>query len=77
MRNNIRFLIGFSLLGMVLQYHLSGCATVKPYEREFLAKRTMDFNKELGEEAIERHWLETLEGSSGGLGGSGGGCACN
>lgn len=55
----------------------AGCAAVKPYEREYLALHIMDFNKELEEEAIERHWLETLEGSSGGLGGSGGGCACN
>jgi len=56
---------------------LQACAAVKPYEREHLAKRIMDFNKVTSEEATERHWLETLEGSTGGMGGSGGGCACN
>jgi hypothetical protein len=56
---------------------LNACASVKPYEREHLAKRIMDFNKVVNEEATERHWVETLEGSTGGMGGSGGGCACN
>jgi hypothetical protein len=37
----------------------------------------MDFNADQSEDGIERHWVETREGSSGGLGGSGGGCACN
>lgn len=63
------------LLGMATL--LNACAAVKPYQREHLALRIMDFNKELPEEAIERHWIETLEGSTGGMGGSGGGCACN
>ncbi len=65
------------LLLLGLQCLISGCATVKPYEREYLAQRIMDFDKEKIEEAKERHWLETLEGSTGGVGGSGGGCACN
>lgn len=56
---------------------LNACAAVKPYEREHLALRIMDFKQAQGEEATERHWLETLEGSTGGMGGSGGGCACN
>lgn len=56
---------------------LSACAAVRPYEREYLSLKIMDFKTEAIEEASERHWLETLEGSSGGIGGSGGGCACN
>lgn len=56
---------------------LSACAAVKPYEREHLACRIMDFKQAQSEEATERHWLETLEASTGGMGGSGGGCACN
>ncbi|MCA9744191.1 DUF4266 domain-containing protein [candidate division KSB1 bacterium] len=56
---------------------LHSCAAVKPYEREYLSKKIMDFRTEANEEASERHWLETLEASSGGVGGSGGGCACN
>jgi hypothetical protein len=74
-RNHLYLLIRALLLG--LQFLVTGCAAVKPYEREYLAKRIMDFEQELNEEAKERHWLETLEGSSGGMGGSGGGCACN
>lgn len=56
---------------------LNACAAVKPYEREHLACRIMDFKQAQSEEATERHWLETLEASTGGMGGSGGGCACN
>ncbi len=62
---------------VLLAFLLQACTSVKAYEREHLAKRIMDFNKVAGEEATERHWLETLEGSTGGMGGSGGGCACN
>ncbi|MDZ7361223.1 MAG: DUF4266 domain-containing protein [candidate division KSB1 bacterium] len=76
MNRNSRFMLaGFLLLA--IQFFAGGCAAVKPYERELLAQRIMDFDKAKTEEAKERHWLETLEGSTGGLGGSGGGCACN
>ncbi len=74
-RNRIIFLL--SILPWCLQGLISGCATVKPYQREYLSQRIMDFDKEKVEEAKERHWLETLEGSTGGMGGAGGGCACN
>jgi hypothetical protein len=74
-RSYLFFLLAFVLL--ILQILAVGCATVKPYERELLAQRIMDFDKAKTEEAKERHWLETLEGSTGGMGGSGGGCACN
>jgi hypothetical protein len=73
-RNYLYFLSGLLL---ILQCLIAGCASVKPYQREYLAQRIMDFNKETDEEAKERHWLETLEGSTGGMGGTGGGCACN
>ena len=56
---------------------MNGCATVKPYQREYLADRIMDFDSFSEETAMERHFLETREGSSGGKGGAGGGCACN
>ena len=70
-----RTIIGVAvvLLGLLA----SGCAAVKPYEREYLSLKIMDFRTEKSENGIERHWLETLEGSAGGIGGSGGGCACN
>ena len=56
---------------------MNGCATVKPYQREYLADRIMDFDSFSEETAMERHFLETREGSSGGKGGAGGGFACN
>ncbi|HEX9654855.1 MAG TPA: DUF4266 domain-containing protein [bacterium] len=54
-----------------------GCATVRPYEREFLADRIMSFEANREEVVMERHFIETREGSMGGYGGAGGGCACN
>ena len=62
-----------SLLLLALHFLSIGCAAVKPYERELLAQRIMDFDKSKAEEAKERHWRETLEGSTDGMGGSGGG----
>lgn len=76
MKRNTYFTLASFLL-LALQFFSTGCVTVKPYERELLAQRIMDFDKAKAEEAKERHWLETLEASSGGIGGSGGGCACN
>ncbi|HHL71073.1 MAG TPA: DUF4266 domain-containing protein [Bacteroidetes bacterium] len=61
----------------IFMFLLNGCAAVKPFEREYLGLKIMDFAFEARENAVESHWLETLEGSSGGSGGSGGGCACN
>jgi hypothetical protein len=71
-----RKIIGFGLL-MACLYGVSGCATVKPYQREFLADRIMDPRSTLREEAADRKWLSTREGALGGSLGAGGGCACN
>ena len=56
---------------------LAGCATVAPYQREYLADRIMDPAASARERALERHWLDTREGATGGALGAGGGCACN
>ncbi len=56
---------------------LAGCATVAPFQREYLADRIMDPAASARERALERHWLDTREGASGGALGAGGGCACN
>lgn len=55
----------------------SSCATVKPYEREYLADPIMEFDANKEEALLEMHFLLTREGSIGGYGGAGGGCACN
>ena len=56
---------------------LAGCATVRPYEKEHLADPIMSFREDTREAASELHWIEAREGSTGGTGVSGGGCACN
>ncbi|MFQ5649857.1 MAG: DUF4266 domain-containing protein [bacterium] len=65
------------LVSSMCPFVFSACATVKPYERENLADRIMAFDVVAEETAMERHFLETREGSMGGHGGAGGGCACN
>lgn len=52
----------------------SGCATVRPWEREHLADPTMTFEEE--EAADDQLVFESREGSAGGTGEGGGGCAC-
>ncbi len=55
---------------------LAGCATVKPYEREYLGDSIMSFDEDAKEASRNVSWIETREGSTGGTGGAGGGCAC-
>jgi hypothetical protein len=63
------------LIGAALA--VAGCATVKPWEKEHLADRIMSFDEDAREAAEELHWIEAREGSTGGAGAAGGGCACN
>jgi len=55
----------------------SGCARVKTYERELLAKPTMTFQPDPHEDVLDNHMLEAREGAAGGYGSAGGGCGCN
>ncbi|MBI5327604.1 MAG: DUF4266 domain-containing protein [Deltaproteobacteria bacterium] len=68
-----KLLTGFILVIMFL----SGCAAVKPWEREYLADPTMQFDSNKEEKAVREHFLGTREGSIGSFGVSGGGCGCN
>lgn len=70
-------LLLYLLIEVLLIFMLHSCAIVKPYQREYLADRIMNFDSNQDEISMERHFLETREGSSGGQGGAGGGCACN
>jgi len=76
MKFNYRLLLAMVLFALTASI-TSSCATVKPYEREMLSDPTMDFKSRREEVAMEQHFLLTREGSIGGLGGAGGGCACN
>ena len=56
---------------------LAGCATVAPYERERLARRDMQLDRNAELNAGQDHATAYREGASGGEGTSGGGCGCN
>ena len=55
----------------------AGCATVKPYEREYLSRPSMDRQNERTEALFYTHVLDAREGATGGVGNAGGGCGCN
>jgi diaminopimelate epimerase len=61
----------------VLICGLGACATVAPYERERLARPDMEVGRNADAKAGEEHATAYREGSSGGMGSSGGGCGCN
>lgn len=56
---------------------LNGCATVRAYQREYLQDPIMSLSEDAREAKDNLHWIEAREGSTGGAGAAGGGCACN
>jgi len=62
---------------MMLAVSASGCSTIKPYEREVLARPGMSFSDSPDVAVAEEHSTVIREGSSGGFGSGGGGCGCN
>lgn len=73
-RARVSLALGLLLAGLVLA--ATGCGA-RAYQREALTDRVMDIDADAEEESREIKWLEAREGSTGGVGGSGGGCACN
>jgi hypothetical protein len=55
----------------------SGCATVRPEEKEHLAEPSMAFTSGGATTTHEQHVLDNREGASGGGSTRGGGCGCN
>lgn len=55
----------------------SGCVTVKPYQRENLARPAMAGEMPAGAQRFEQHRGGSREGADGGTGQPGGGCGCN
>jgi hypothetical protein len=75
LRPRLRANLLLSLLALVA---LSGCAAhVRPYQRERLTDRIMSFEAQAKKDARLTKSFEAREGSTGGNGGAGGGCACN
>lgn len=56
---------------------VAGCASVAPYEREYLAEPAMQVNRDPVDQGYEDHIYFSIEGSSGGRSFGGGGCGCN
>lgn len=71
----IRITALFALLSALLA--TSGCVTVRPEEREFLADPAMTFGADATATGQEEHVLSNREGSYGAGTVTGGGCGCN
>lgn len=56
---------------------LPGCAAVKPWEREHLARTDMGWDPDRLEAQRRSHVYFSKEASLAGSGGGGGGCGCN
>lgn len=55
----------------------SGCSTVKPWQRDLLAKPHMALDSDPLQSSFDDHIYFSKEASSGGRGFGGGGCGCN
>ena len=71
--------LGALVAPLALLWLQTGCAfhTVRAYQREHLTNRIMTFEAGAREAARRTKALDAREGSTGGNGGAGGGCACN
>jgi hypothetical protein len=56
---------------------LTGCSTVKPWERGTLADYTMRPDRDPLDVSLDEHVFFTREAAAGGQGVGGGGCGCN
>ncbi len=66
-----KWLLATALLG------LHACTTVQPWERDVLARKSMQLAKEPAIEGFHDHIYFSKEATSGGRGFDGGGCGCN
>ena len=66
-----------TLVAVTLCSGAAGCATVKPWDRDLLAKREMQFVTCAQLHAIDEHVYFSKEASLGGSSVAGGGCGCN
>lgn len=62
---------------LLLALGSAGCATVPPYEREYLSRPGMDSSRRVAEMRFETHVHNSREASAGGESSAGGGCGCN
>lgn len=73
-----RISIALALLGaMFLALAGSGCAVVKPWDRDMLSRPDMAFDADPIETMRRNHVYFSKEATPPGGGGGGGGCGCN
>ena len=70
----MRYLVTVIALSALL---LSGCADVKPWDRDLLAQKKMQLVPSPVDNALDEHIYFSKEAASGGQGVGGGGCGCN
>lgn len=70
--NNVRI-----VLMSIAVLLLCACSTVKPWQKQYLAKPEMGFSADPGDSRITEHIYTSREAASGGSGVGGGGCGCN
>ena len=68
----MRLMLALTTLGV-----LTVCSQVQPWERGYLAKQEMAWDRDPLERALEDHIFFSKEASSGGNIAAGGGCGCN
>lgn len=69
-----RVLLGIAALALLVA---SGCTSVKPWEREVLARPDMAWDPDPLESGLRSHIFFSKEAALGGNGTGGGGCGCN
>ena len=65
------------ILSLVLSCSACAVESVKPWDRDLLAKEEMQLTPDPIETFVDEHIYFSKEGASGGQGIGGGGCGCN
>ena len=73
----MRLATSIAALALVAMIAGSGCTTVKPWERETLARTDMTWSPDPLEAEFKGHIEFSKEGALVGGGAGGGGCGCN
>jgi len=77
MKPTVRRLLGAGLLLLACAAGPVGCAAVKPWERDVLAREDMALDSDPMRATLQNHIRFSKEGSLPVGGGGGGGCGCN
>jgi hypothetical protein len=64
-------------IAVVIATQLMACSTVKPWERDVMARRSMSLDKNPMFLAMDDHVYFSKEAAAGGRTFDGGGCGCN